>query len=138
MSTTPTPIDALKSNAAQFTPDVQAGGLHWPAGSSLLLRYFYFWKFSLNCGNDRGVLRFPRTPRQGVSCVSGIRDRIFFGAFFNKVRFRKFFPRCRNQAETAIDLRGFPSHLAKYAKSRQLQTIIDLAVCKAAQSAHDP
>ena len=55
------------------------------------VRYFCSWKFSLNCGNDRGVLRLSGASRQSISCVSGIRDRIFSGALFHEVRFRKFF-----------------------------------------------
>jgi hypothetical protein len=63
------------------------------AESFFLLRYFYFWKFSFNCGNDRGVLRLSRAPRQSISRMGGVRDRIFSGAFFHEVRFRKSFSR---------------------------------------------
>jgi hypothetical protein len=34
--------------------------------------------------NLRGVLWLPRTPRQSILCVSGIRDRILFGAFVHE------------------------------------------------------
>jgi hypothetical protein len=64
------------------------------------------WKFSLNCGNDSGVLRLSRASRQSIPCVSGIRDRIFPGAFFHEVRFRKFFL-AAEVSLAIIDLRGF-------------------------------
>jgi hypothetical protein len=63
------------------------------AGSFFLLRYFYLGKFSLDRGNDRGVLRLSRAPRQSIPRMGGVRDRIFSGAFFHEVRFRKFFSR---------------------------------------------
>jgi len=75
----------------QGAPGTTMGG-RW-VGLLFLLRYFYFWKFSLNRGNNGGVLRLSRAPRQSISCVSGISDRIFSGTFFHEVRFRKFFSR---------------------------------------------
>src|SRR5580693_9777579 len=55
------------------------------------LRRTNFGKFAPNCGNNSGVLRLSRTPRQSISCVSSIRNRIFSGVLFHEVRFRKFF-----------------------------------------------
>jgi hypothetical protein len=66
-------------------------------GSLFVLFYTYLWKFSLHCGNNRGVLGLSRTPCQGISRVSGIRDRIFSSAFYHKVRFRKFLSRDNSQ-----------------------------------------
>lgn len=56
----------------------------------LLLLYFDLWKFSVHRGNDRGMLWLSGTPCQSITCMSGIRNRIFSRPFFHEVRFWKF------------------------------------------------
>jgi hypothetical protein len=71
------PPEILRERSGLGRPGFNHVGV--PDGIIFPLLYFYFWKLSLHCGNNSGVLRLSRTPPQGVSRVSGVRDRIFSG-----------------------------------------------------------